>query len=48
MITTAGLAARKYKIDRREVDDVAFLRTNQYFEAKENGFLDRVLVKLDG
>jgi acetyl-CoA acetyltransferase len=47
MITTAGLAARKYKIDRREVDDVAYLRTQQYFEAKASGFLDRVLVPLE-
>jgi acetyl-CoA acetyltransferase len=47
MITTAGLAARKYKIDRREVDDVAFLRTQQYYEAKATGFLDRVLVPLE-
>jgi len=47
MIATAGVAARKYKIDRREVDDVALHRHEQYFEAKESGFLDKVLVKLD-
>jgi len=47
MISAAGLTARKYKIDRREVDDIAFLRTEQYFQAKESGFLDRVLVPLD-
>jgi len=47
MIAAAGLTARKYKIDRREVDDVAYLRHQQYFEAKESGFLDRVLVPLD-
>lgn len=47
MITAAGITARKYKIDRREVDDVAFVRHQQYFEAKRSGFLDRVLVPLD-
>ncbi len=47
MIAAAGLAARKYKADRSETDDVAFHRHQQYFEAKESGFLDRVLVPLD-
>lgn len=47
MIATAGIAARKYKLDRREVDDCAYHRYKQYFDAKESGFLDRVLVKLD-
>ncbi len=47
MITTAGIGARKYKIDRREVDELAFHRYRQYFEAKDSGFLDRVLVPLD-
>ena len=47
MITAAGLTARKYKLDRREVDEVAFVRHQQYFEAKRSGFLDRVLVPLD-
>ncbi|MDH3292106.1 MAG: thiolase family protein [Gemmatimonadota bacterium] len=47
MITTAGLAARKYKIDRQEVDEVALYRHEQYFEAKGSGFLDRVLVPLE-
>ena len=47
MIATAGLAARKYKIDRKEVDEVALHRHEQYFEAKASGFLDHVLVKLD-
>jgi acetyl-CoA acetyltransferase len=47
MIATAGLAARKYGIDRREVDDLAFYRHRQYFDARESGFLDRVLVPLD-
>jgi len=47
MIVTAGNAARKYKLDRREVDELAFHRYQQYFEAKTSGFLDRVLVPLE-
>jgi acetyl-CoA acetyltransferase len=47
MITTAGLAARKYKIERKEVDELAYLRHKQYFDAKRSGFLDRVLVPLE-
>jgi acetyl-CoA acetyltransferase len=47
MIATAGKAARKYKIARKEVDELAYYRHQQYFEAKESGFLDRVLVPLD-
>lgn len=43
MIATAGLAARKYKLDRREVDEITLCRYEQYFEAKRSGFLDRVL-----
>jgi acetyl-CoA acetyltransferase len=47
MIATAGKAARAHKIDRREVDEIAYYRHAQYFEAKESGFLDRVMVPLD-
>jgi len=47
MIATAGLAARKYKIDRREVDEITLCRYEQYFKAKDSGFLDRVLVPLE-
>lgn len=47
MIATAGAAARKYKIDRREVDDITLCRYEQYFEAKDSGFLDAVLVPLE-
>jgi len=47
MIAAAGITARKYRLDRAEVDEVAFVRHRQYFEAKESGFLDRVLVPLD-
>ncbi len=47
MIATAGLAARKYRIDRRETDELTLHRYEQYFQARESGFLDRVLVPLD-
>ncbi|MHC4974546.1 MAG: thiolase family protein [Planctomycetota bacterium] len=47
MIAAAGLTARKYKCSREETDDVAYLRYQQYFEAKASGLLDRVLVPLD-
>jgi acetyl-CoA acetyltransferase len=47
MIATAGAAARKHRLDRREVDDVTFCRYEQYFEAKASGFLDRVCVPFD-
>ena len=47
MIATAGLAARKYHIDRREVDEITLCRYEQYFEARDSGFLDRVLVPLE-
>lgn len=47
MITAAGITARKYGVERAETDEVAFLRHQQYFEAKESGFLDRILVPLE-
>jgi acetyl-CoA acetyltransferase len=47
MIATAGIAARKYGVERSEVDEVAYLRHQQYFDTKSAGFLDRVLVPLD-
>jgi acetyl-CoA acetyltransferase len=47
MLATAGLAARKYGIKRSEVDDITLCRYQQYFEARESGFLDRVLVPLE-
>ena len=47
MITTAGMAARKHKIDRKETDELTFYRYQQYFEAKSSGFLNRVLVPLE-
>jgi acetyl-CoA acetyltransferase len=47
MITTAGIAARKYKIGRKETDEVGFQRHKQYFDAKRSGFFDRMLVPLE-
>ena len=47
MIATAGNAARKHGLDRREVEELAFCRYHQYFETKASGFLDRVLVPLE-
>jgi acetyl-CoA acetyltransferase len=47
MIQTAGVAARKHKCDRKEVDELTFHRYEQYFDAKNSGFLDRVLVPLE-
>ena len=47
MIACAGIAARKYKCDRREVDELAYHRYDQYFRAKESGILDKVLVPFD-
>jgi acetyl-CoA acetyltransferase len=46
MITAAGNASRKHGLERKEVEDLAFCRYQQYFEAKASGFLDRVLVPL--
>lgn len=42
MLNAAGLAARKYKIEKKEVDELTCHRYEQYFNAKESGFLDRV------
>ena len=47
MIVTAGSAARKHGLDRREVEDLTFCRYQQYFDTKASGFLDRILVPLD-
>ncbi|MEE9569718.1 MAG: hypothetical protein V3W37_10050 [Candidatus Binatia bacterium] len=47
MITTAGNAARKYRLDRKEVEELALCRYQQYFETKASGFLDRILVPLE-
>jgi acetyl-CoA acetyltransferase len=47
MIATAGKAARKYKISRKEIDELTLCRYEQYFNALESGFLDRCLFPLE-
>jgi acetyl-CoA acetyltransferase len=47
MLTTGGNAARKHGIERREVDEIALYRHEQYFEALGTGFLERILVPLE-
>ncbi len=47
MLAAAGKAARKYKCERKEVDECAAYRYEQYFAAKKAGLLDKVLVPLD-
>jgi acetyl-CoA acetyltransferase len=47
MIKTAGISARKYKIDREEVDDITFHRYKQYFDTKNSGWFEKVLVPFD-
>jgi acetyl-CoA acetyltransferase len=46
MIATAANAARKHGLQRREVEELAFHRYQQYFQTKRSGFLDRFLVPL--
>jgi acetyl-CoA acetyltransferase len=47
MIKTAGMSARKYKIDREEVDDITFLRYEQYFNTKNSGWFENILFPFD-
>jgi len=47
MIATAGIAARKHKIDREEVDDLTFHRYKQYFDTKDSDFFNNILVPLE-
>jgi acetyl-CoA acetyltransferase len=47
MIATAGHAARKYKLDRKEVDELTLWRYEQYFSARASGVLDKTCVPLD-
>jgi len=47
MINTAGNAARKHHLDRKEVEELTYCRYQQYFDAKASGFLDRILVPLE-
>ena len=48
MINCAGAAARKYKLDRAEVDELSFHRYEQYFAARDSGWLaERICVPLE-
>lgn len=47
MLTSAGLVARKYNLEKKEVDELTAYRYEQYFIGKETGFLNRVAVPLD-
>lgn len=47
MICCAGNAARKYKLDRKEVDELSLCRHEQYFKAQASGFLAKVLVPFE-
>jgi len=47
MIAAAGKTARKYKIERSEIDEITARRYEQYFDGKRSGFLGRVLVPLE-
>jgi acetyl-CoA acetyltransferase len=47
MLCSAGQTARKYGIKKQEVDELTARRYEQYFEAKNAGFLDRVAVPLE-
>lgn len=47
MLTSAGNVARKYKIEKKEVDELTAYRYEQYFRAKESGFIARYAVPLE-
>ncbi|MFH0765132.1 MAG: hypothetical protein V2A61_01795 [Calditrichota bacterium] len=47
MVACAGRASRKYKLDLSEVLECAFLRYQQYFEAKNAGTLNKFLFPLE-
>ena len=47
MIATAGSAARKHRLDRREVDEIAYCHYQHYFRSKAAGFRERYAVPLD-
>jgi acetyl-CoA acetyltransferase len=46
MIACAGRSARKYKLDIKEVNDLSFCRYQQYYDAKNRGFLKKILFDL--
>jgi len=47
MIKTAGMSARKYRIDREEVDDITFHRYQQYFDTKNSGWFENIVFPFD-
>lgn len=47
MIACAGNAARKYKIERKETDELSLHRHEQYHQGLASGFLKKVLVPFE-
>ncbi|MBI2259391.1 MAG: thiolase family protein [Flavobacteriia bacterium] len=47
MLTSAGNVARKYKIDRKEIDELTAYRYEQYFNGIDSGFIQKVAVPLE-
>ena len=47
MIAAAGKTARKYKLDRGFVDEIAYCRYEQYFAARDSGWLERLCVPME-
>ncbi|MBI4670037.1 MAG: hypothetical protein HY747_12810 [Elusimicrobia bacterium] len=47
MIACAGNVARKYKLERREVDELSLHCHEQYFKTQASGFLKKVLVPFE-
>lgn len=47
MLAAAGKAARKYKLERLEVDEIAFYRLEQYLKTRASGFYDGFMEPLD-
>jgi len=47
MLAAAGNVARKYHLDRREVDELSYCRYQQYFAARDSGFLQKFIVPIE-
>ncbi len=47
MISSAGHVARKYKIEKSEIDEITAYRYKQYFDGKKSGFVERVTMPLE-
>jgi acetyl-CoA acetyltransferase len=47
MMATAGNAARKHKIEKKEVDEIAYYRHAQYFQTLNSGFLKKMIVPFE-